>query len=67
MAEKRGWKRYERSWRAYGRFREDGVELFLKEAKDVVWSMLKLYREDREEFDKHYHQMSRGLNPYTQY
>lgn len=39
MAEKRDWKRYERNWRAYERFRKDEVELFLKKAKDVVWSI----------------------------
>jgi len=39
LAKKRDWKRYERNWRAYERFRKDEVELFLKKARDVVWSI----------------------------
>jgi len=30
----RGWGRYGREWRVYGRFREDEVELFLKRLND---------------------------------
>ena len=39
MAGKRGWRRYEREWRAYERFRKDDVELFLKRANGVVWGI----------------------------
>ncbi len=36
---KRGWRRYERNRRTYERFRKNEVELFLKKARDVVWSI----------------------------
>lgn len=36
MAGKRDWKKYERNWRAYERFRKDEVELFLRKARAVV-------------------------------
>ena len=39
MAGKRDWKKYERNWRAYERFRRDEVELFLRKARAVVWSL----------------------------
>jgi len=39
LAGKRGWRRYEREWRAYERFRKDDVELFLKRANGVVWGI----------------------------
>lgn len=39
MAKRRDWRSYERNWRAYERFRRDDVELFLKRAKELVWSM----------------------------
>ncbi|NHV97468.1 MAG: hypothetical protein HA494_06760, partial [Thaumarchaeota archaeon] len=39
MARRRDWKKYERNWKAYERFRKDEVELFLKKARAVVWSL----------------------------
>jgi len=39
LAGKRDWEKYERNWRAYERFRKDEVELFLKKARAVVWSI----------------------------
>ncbi|MEM4311660.1 MAG: hypothetical protein QXX95_04660 [Nitrososphaerales archaeon] len=39
MAKKRDWKRCEPNWRDYERVRKDGVELFLKKARDILWSM----------------------------
>ena len=39
MVKRRDWRRYERNWRAYERFRRDEVELFLKKAREVVWSI----------------------------
>jgi len=38
LARKRDWKKYERNWRAYERFRKDEVEL-LRKARAVVWSL----------------------------
>jgi hypothetical protein len=39
LAKRRDWKKYERNWKAYEMFRKDEVELFLKKARDVVWSI----------------------------
>jgi len=39
MAKRRDWRSYERNWRSYERFRRDEVELFLRKAKEVVWSL----------------------------
>jgi hypothetical protein len=39
LAGRRVWRRYERDWRAYERYRKDEVELFLRKAGAVVWSL----------------------------
>ena len=39
MARRRDWRKYGRNWRAYERYRKDEVELFLRKARAVVWSL----------------------------